>query len=238
MQKKSFLKLISCFALILFSFGFKASRMQTDVIGIDILLNPDQTMLDSAKAYNALMRKNYSGPGSFSLDAVHTPHVSVLQCFIKSADLKKVIDAVDKVVRSQKPEKETLTSKGFYFIPDRTLGLAGITINTTPELLTYQSKIIEAVKPFIVTGTDSAFVQNANGSPIVKGLTEYVNGFIPDHSGAKFLPHVTIGLAHATYLEELKAKPYKSFAFKISSASIYHLGDYGTAQKRLWTSAK
>ena len=238
MQKKSFIKVISCLALILFSLSFKTSIRQTDVIGIDILLNPNQTMLDSARAYNALMRKNYSGPGSFSLDAVHTPHVSVLQCFIKNEDLKKVIDEVDKVVKREKPEKETLTSKGFYFIPDKTLGLAGITINTTPKLLTYQSKIIEAVKPYIVTGTDAAFVQNANGRPIVKGLTEYVNGFIPDHSGAKFLPHVTIGLAQGTYLTELKAKPYNKFSFKISSASIYHLGDYGTAQKRLWTSAK
>jgi hypothetical protein len=238
MQTKSFIKLITCLALILFSSGFKVSFAQTDVIGIDILLNPNQTMLDSAKAYNALMRKNYSGPGSFSLDAVHTPHISVLQCFIKTSDLKKVIDAVDKVVKREKPEKETLSTKGFYFLPDKTMGLAGITINTTPELLTYQSKIIEAVKPYIVTGNDSAFVQNPNGRPLVKGLTEYVNGFIPDHSGAKYLPHVTIGLAQATFLKDLMAKPYNSFTFKISSASIYHLGDYGTAQKRLWTSAK
>jgi len=238
MQKKSFFMMISCLMLILFSFGFKAALAQTDVIGIDILLNPDQTMLDSAKAYNALMRKNYSGPGSFSLDAVHTPHISVLQCFIEQANLKKVIDAVDKVVKSEKPQTETLTSKGFYYLPDKTMGLAGITINTTPKLLTYQSKIIEAVKPYIVTGSDAAFVQNPNGRPMVNGLTEYVNGFIPDHSGAKYLPHVTIGLAQATYLKELMAKPYQSFSFKISSASIYHLGDYGTAQKRLWTSAK
>jgi hypothetical protein len=238
MQKKSLFKVISCFVLIFFSLSFSSSVAQTNVIGIDILLNPDQTMLDSAKAYNALMRKNYSGPGSFSLDAVHTPHVSVLQCFVETANLKKVFDAVDKVVKSQQPQKETLTSEGFYYIPDNTMGLAGITINTTPKLLEYQSKIIEAVKPLIVRGTDAAFVQNANGRPIVKGLTEYVNGFIPDHSGAKYLPHVTIGLAQASFLDELKAKPYHSFSFKISSASIYHLGDYGTAQKRLWTSAK
>jgi len=238
MQKKSPGKVIGLLVLILFTLSIEASMAQTNVIAIDILLNPDQTMLDSAKAYNALMRKNYSGPGSFSLDAVHTPHISVLQCFVEKANLKKVFDAVDKVVRREKPEKETLTTKGFYFIPDKTMGLAGITINTTPELLTYQSKIIEAVKPYIVTGTDSAFVQNPNGRPMVNGLSQYVNGFIPDHSGTKYLPHVTIGLAKETYLKELMAKPYHSFTFKISSASIYHLGDYGTAQKRLWTSAK
>jgi hypothetical protein len=236
MQKKSFLRMISFFALIILSLSFKSSVAQN--IGIDILLNPDQTMLDSAKAYNELMRKNYSGPGSFSLDATHTPHVSVLQCFIEKTNLDKVIAAVDKVVRSVQPTKDKLTTKGFYFIPDKTLGLAGITISTTPELLNYQAKIIEAVKPFIVKGTDAAFVQNANGRPIVAGLTDYVNAFIPDHSGPKFLPHVTIGLAQQTFLKELKAKPYHKFTFGIVSASIYHLGDYGTAQVRLWTSAK
>jgi hypothetical protein len=137
MQKKSLFTVISCLALILLTLSFKASSAQTNVIGIDIPLNPGQTMLDSAKAYNALMRKNYSGPGSFSLDAVHTPHISVLQCFIDQANLKKVIDAVNKVVKSEKPQTETLTSKGFYYIPDKTMGLAGITINTTPKLLTY-----------------------------------------------------------------------------------------------------
>src|SRR5882757_856044 len=100
MQKKSFFKLISCL-LILFSFSFNVAIGQTNVIAIDILLNPDQTMLDSAKAYNALMRQNYSGPGSFSLDAIHTPHVSVLQCFVDKSNLKKVFDAVDKVVKSE-----------------------------------------------------------------------------------------------------------------------------------------
>jgi hypothetical protein len=238
MQKKSLLKVISCFALIILSLSFKTAVAQTDTLGIDILLNPDQIMLDSAKAYNGMMRQNYSGPGSFSLDATHTPHISILQCFIEKANLDKVITAVDKVVKSSRPTQDKLTTKGFYYIPDKTLGLAGITINTTPQLLEYQAKIIEAVKPFIVIGTDAAFVQNANGRPIVAGLSEYVNRFIPDHSGPKFMPHVTIGLAQQVFLKELKARPYHPFSFGIVSASIYHLGDYGTAQVRLWASAK
>jgi hypothetical protein len=211
---------------------------ESDVIAIDILLNPDQTMLDSAKVYNDLMRKNYSGPGSFSLDASHTPHISTLQCFVKTTDLEKVYAAVANVIKNENPTKDKLTTSGFYYLPDKSLGLAGITADTTVKLMSYQSKLIEAVKPFIVVGTDAAFVQNANGKPIVAGLTKYVNEFIPEHSGAKFNPHVTIGLAHEEFLKELLAKPYNKFTFKILSVSIYHLGDYGTAQKKLWTSTK
>lgn len=237
MQKKSLTSNIRCLALILFTLSFKMVVAQ-DVIAIDILLNPGQTMLDSAKVYNQMMQKNYSGPGSFSLDATHTPHISVLQCFVEKANLPKVFAAVEKVVQTEQPTKDILTSKGFYYLPDKTLGLAGITINTTPQLLRYQAKLIEAVKPYMVKGTDAAFVPNANGQPMVAGLSDYVNAFIPDHSGPKFLPHVTIGLAYASFLNELKAKPYHQFTFNITSASIYHLGNYGTAQKLLWTTAK
>ena len=238
MKKKSLTKKIGLLALMLFSLSIKIVFAQSDITAIDILLNPDQVMLDSAKVYNDLMRNNYSGPGSFSLDANHTPHISTLQCFVKTADLEKVYAAVVKVVESEKPTKNKLATKGFYYLPDKSLGLAGITTETPAWLMKFQAKIIEAVKPFIVVGTNAAFVQNADGKPIVAGLTEYVNGFIPEHSGAKFNPHVTIGLAQADFLKALLAKPYHKFTFGILAVSIYHLGDYGTAQKKLWSSAK
>jgi 2'-5' RNA ligase superfamily len=238
MKQISFIKIISCMAFILFSSSLKYASAQTGITAIDILLGPDKTMLDSAKVYNNLMRKNYSGAGSFSLDATHNPHITVLQCFVKTADLEKVYAAVARVVKSDQPTKEKLTASGFYYIPVSGLGLAGITADTTARLMRFQNKIIEAVKPFIVVGTNAAFVQNANGAPIAAGTAEYVNAFVPEHSGAKYNPHVTIGLAKETFLKELVAKPYRQFTFKSSSVGIYQLGDFGTAQKKLWTSAK
>jgi hypothetical protein len=238
MKQNSFIKIISCLALILFSFSFKYTSAQSAITAIDVLLDPDKAMLDSAKVYNDLMRKNYNGAGSFALDATHNPHITVLQCFVKTADLEKVYTAVAKVVKSEQPTKEKLTASGFYYIPIGGLGLAGITADTTSRLMRFQSKLIEALKPYIVKGTDTAFVQNTNGAPIAAGTSDYVNGFIPDHSGAKYNPHVTIGLAKEPFLKELLAKPYHKFTFKISSVSIYQLGDFGTAQKKLWTSAK
>ena len=238
MKRNALPTIITCFVLILYSSSINVLLAQSDITAIDILLNPDQTMLDSAKVYNGIMQKNYAGPGSYSLDELHTPHITVLQCFVRSADLKKVYKAVAHVVKQEKPTNEQLTSKGFYYFPTKDLGLAGITINTTPGLLQFQSKIIEALKPYIVVGTDAAFVQNADGTPIAAGSKEYVNGFIADHSGAKYNPHVTIGLAHQDFLKDLFEKPYRSFPFKCTSVSIYHLGDFGTARTKLWTSFK
>ena len=236
MKQNSFLKNFRYLALIMFSLSFQMVLAQSDIIAIDVLLDPDQTMLDSAKVYNESMQKNYSGPGSFSLDASHAPHVTVLQCFVKRTDLEKVYKAVSKVVKKEKPTEEKLTATGFYYIAAGGLGLAGITADTTVKLMRFHTKVIEAVKPFMVEGTDAAFVQNANGTPLMRGTAHYVNTFVPDHSGVNFNPHVTIGLAKEDFLKELVAKPYNKFTFKNISVSIYHLGDLGTAQKKLWTS--
>jgi hypothetical protein len=211
---------------------------QSGITAIDILMEPDQTMLDSAKVYNGMMQKNYSGTGSYSLDELHRPHITVLQCFVQTADLEKVYAAVEKVVKKAPPSKEKITTSGFYYFPYKNLGLAGITASPSPGLLKFQAKIIEALKPFIVVGTDAAFVQNIDGTAIAAGSSDYVNGFIQDHAGAKYNPHVTIGLAHEDYLKALIAAPYHKFTFKCSAVSIYHLGDFGTARTKLWTSVK
>jgi len=236
MKQKSLNRIIGSIALLVILFAFNSVKAQSKLLAIDVLLDPDQTMFDSAKIYNNLMQQNYSGPGSFALDASHSPHITVLQCFVAASDFEKVKAAVAKVVKSEKPETDKLTASGFYYIPLNGLGLAGITAKPTPKLLSFQSKIIEVLNPFMVTGTNAAFVQNVDGKDIAAGTSEYVNAFVPDHSGAKYNPHVTIGLAHEAFLKELTSKTFNSFSFKSASVSIYQLGDFGTAQKKLWTS--
>lgn len=234
-EQSTFIKLFSCLILIFASISVNGSYAQSNITAIDVLLNPDLTMIDSAEVYNAIMLKNYSGPGSYSLDELHTPHITVLQCFVLSADLEKVYASVAKVVETENPMNEKLTSKGFYYYPSDGLGLAGITIDTTPGLLHFQSEIIKALKPYMLEGNDSAFVQNTDGTPIAAGFSDYVNEFIAEHSGVKYNPHVTIGLAYEDFLKELIAKPYSKFTFKCETVSIYHLGDFGTARTKPWT---
>jgi len=234
MKQKSLNRII---ALLLILFAFNSVKAQSKLLAIDVLLDPDQTMLDSAKVYNNLIQHDYSGPGSFALDATHSPHISVLQCFIAASDLEKVKAAVAKVVKSEKPEADKLTASAFYYIPLNGLGLAGITAKPTPKLLSFQSKIIEVLKPFMIKGSNAAFVKNADEKEIATGTSEYVNTFVPDHSGDKYNPYVTIGLAHEDFLKALISKPFNTFSFKCSSVSIYHLGDFGTAQIKLWSTA-
>jgi hypothetical protein len=68
---------------------------------------------------------------------------------------------------------------------------------------------------------------------IVPQLIEYVRVFVPEHSGAHYSPHVTIGIGTVDYLNALLAAPFDTFTFSPVGASVYHLGNYGTAMTKL-----
>ncbi len=204
MKQKSLISTIGWLTLVVFAQSIKTVVANSDIVAIDVLLDPDKNMLDSAKAYNKMMRKNYSGPGSFSLDDSYVPHLTVMQCHVKRADHQSIYSAVSKVIKEEQPTKGNQTARSFYYLPMGGLGLAGITTDTTTQLMRFQSKLIEVMKPFIVVGTDATFVQNENGKPITAGTSEYVNGFISGYSGVNYNPHVTIGLAN---LPQFKRKP-------------------------------
>src|SRR6266581_7465693 len=68
---------------------------QDPVTAIDILLEPDATMLHHAEAVNARLLKVY--PKGFTLDSTHRPHITMVQRFVRTADLDKVYAAAGKV---------------------------------------------------------------------------------------------------------------------------------------------
>ena len=61
----------------------------------------------------------------------------------------------------------------------------------------------------------------------------YVEVYVPEHSGEHLLLHVTTGLAPIDYLKKMLAEPFEDFTFCPSGASVFHLGNYGTARAKL-----
>src|SRR5260370_32011808 len=78
-----------------------SSAQQNPVTAIDIALEPDATMIQHAQAANARLLKSF--PKGFALDATHNPHVTMLQQFVRTADLEKLYGAVNKVLPTEKP---------------------------------------------------------------------------------------------------------------------------------------
>jgi hypothetical protein len=62
---------------------------------------------------------------------------------------------------------------------------------------------------------------------------QYIAAFIPEHSGDHYAPHVTIGIGLIDFLDKMLAAPFDNFTFSPAGASVYHLGNYGTAMTKL-----
>lgn len=205
---------------------------ERSVTAIDTLLEPDTVMIEHASADNARLLKNF--PKGYTLGGVHAPHISMLQRYAYTDQLDKLYAAVDKVFAEEDPVSWKLKAFKYYYIPAGPIGLGGIVVEPTPELLRLQQKLIDAEAPFLApTGTAAAFVTTPEDPEIVAPLIEYVRVFIPEHSGAQFSPHVTIGLGTIDYLNAMLAEPFAQFTFSPVGASIYHLGNYGTAMVKL-----
>jgi hypothetical protein len=113
------------------------------------------------------------------------------------------------------------------------LGLSGIVVKTTPELIKLQQDLIAAVAPYTVqTGTASAFVTSPAAPDINAATIHYIEVYVPEHSGQHLELHVTTGIASVDYLNKMLAEPFEDFTFSPSGASVFHLGNYGTAQAR------
>jgi len=209
-----------------------AAFAQNDVTAIDILLEPDATMLKHAAAENQKLLAVY--PKGFALDAAHTPHITLLQTFVRTADLDQVYAAVEKVFAFANVKAIKLEAFKYYYAPAGSTGVAGICAKPTPELLTLQADIIAAVAPYTVeTATVSAFTEPMDDAATNAAFIQYVSTFVPKLTGEHFNPHVSIGVAPKDYLDKMVAGPFEPFTFSPAGAAVFQLGPYGTAAKKL-----
>jgi hypothetical protein len=201
-------------------------------VAIDIALEPDTIMLQRAQSVNAKLLKAF--PKGFALDTTHHPHVSVLQRYVSTSALQQIYNVVGKVLAEASPLGWKLTAFKYYYLPGGPIGLAGIVVRPTDELLALQQGLIEAVAPFTVkTGTAASFFTTAEEPDINQPTIDYVAAFVPHATGTHFNPHVTIGVGTVDYLDKMLAEPFNDFTFSPAGASVYQLGNYGTARKAL-----
>jgi hypothetical protein len=202
------------------------------VTAVDIALEPDDVMIQHAEAANARLLQEF--PQGFALDATHHPHITMLQQFVRTADLDQVYAAAGQAFEEERPLTWKLKAFKYYYIPSPPFGLAGIVVEPTPDLLRLQQKVIAAVTPFTVpSGTPAAFMSTDDGRDIQPDLLQYVAGFVKVAAGPKFNPHVTTGVGTQVFLDKLLAEPFAAFTFSPAGASVYQLGTFGTARREL-----
>lgn len=211
---------------------WKTVLSDNSVTAIDILLEPDDTMLARAAAVNTELLGVFAG--GFPLDATHRPHVTLIQRFVRTADLEEVSTAARRVLAGYDLAAMELEAFAHYYIPNGDVGVAGIVIRPTPQLLELQRELLDAVAPFTVsTGGSGAFVTTPDDLVINPALISYVETFDPNGVGEHFNPHVTTGVGPREYLDTMLAEPFDTFTFTTPRAAVYQLGQWGTASRKL-----
>ncbi len=214
------------------STGLSQTAKQPSITAIDILLEPDATMLKHAEGNNARLLAVF--PKGFALDATHTPHITLVQRFVRTADLERVYAVVGKVLANADVKDMKLEAFKYYYAPGGAVGVAGICAKPTAQILKLQADIIAAVRPFTVeTGPIDAFTVPHSDPAMDAALIQYVSTFVPKMSGENFNPHVSTGVAPKEYLDKMLAEPFAPFDFSPAGAAVYQLGPFGTAAKKL-----
>lgn len=202
------------------------------ITAINVALEPDATMIRHAEAANASLRKVF--PEGYALDATHRPHITMLQRFVRTTDLDKAYTAVSNILAGEKPAGWTLKAFKYDYVVLDKAGVTVILIEPADQLVQFQQKLIDAVAPFTIEkGTAAAFFTTPEKPDINEPTIDYVTHYVPNSSGKKLIPHVTVGVAPPDYLKKMVTEPFDAFTFSPSALSVYQLGNFGTARKKL-----
>ncbi|MFG3350315.1 hypothetical protein ACGF1Z_35365 [Streptomyces sp. NPDC048018] len=204
-------------------------------MAVDVLLNPDESMIALAKQVNARMLTSIPAPTGFTLDEHHQPHITTLQRYVRTAALDQVYATIDDVAASVDLSTLKLTTHSIAHMEVQpSIGLAAIVVKPGPEVLDLQARLIGALRPYTGSnGTADAYVRTDAEPDINAPTLTYIENYVPDHSGENYLPHITVGLATLTDLKTIEAEPFEPLTFSARGISIYQLGNNGTAARAL-----
>jgi hypothetical protein len=205
----------------------------TDLTAIDILVNPDDAAIAKAHAFNARMRQ--SVPSGFALDATHQPHITTLQRYVRTADLDRVYEAVENTINATAVGtlgyEAVAIGHADWGVPGQ--GLAALVIKPSAEVLDFQTNLLRSVTPYLGSdGTPDAFVRDP-GELISQSTMDWVQNYVPNQIGAKYIAHITVGFGTLDDLKAIEAEPFDAFPVHPASVAVYHLGNSGAARTQL-----
>jgi hypothetical protein len=133
-------------------------------------------MVRFAKTANARLIRSY--PKSFTLDASHLPHLTMLQRYVRTAELAIVFAAANKVLMADNAANLKLTALKYSGEEWGNTGLYATVVEVEPtaSLHKLQQDLLRAVAPFTVqSGTAAAFFTTPADPNINPPTIDYVS---------------------------------------------------------------
>lgn len=216
--------------LILFN---SCVQKQENILAIGVVLTVPQDVYDQSVELNRTLLDHH--PNNITLDDKHIPHITLMMGYVQERDLPKVeqvLKGLDKTA-----DQDSLWADELQYNKGKTESFASIGINRSQPLMALHKQGIALVKPYLIpTGSQEAYVQNTDGTPIDDFTVTYVPKFVADHSLENYNPHISLGVANTSLLDSLAQHTFRPGKFRPTSISLYQLGASGTAQKLLWKS--
>jgi 2'-5' RNA ligase len=189
-----------------------------DRTAIDIALLLPEAVNQRAKAANAALIAER--PDGFRFDASHLPHITLVQQFIRRANIPALIERMDPILRGIPPLSVRVTGVG------SSATAAHFAIETTHELDRLHRTLMDVVLLFEEAGGGAdAFC--SEGEPAREPARDtdvaWVSNFRSHSSYARFAPHITLGIGPSPAFRE-------PFEFTTDRVALCHLGRFCTCR--------
>ena len=207
----------------------------TDLIAVNVLLEPDQATLARAGALNDALHGSF--PSGFAFDDSHHAHATVVQRYVRRDDLSRLFGAVADSLAGAGIAGLRLQAVGLvsgrFGTPPGT-ALASIELEPSPTLTGLQAALVEAIAPFGRRGgAGEAFFRRGTEAAVNDETVAYVEDFVPARTAERYSPHISVGVGTDELVAELQARPFEAFDVIPVAVGVYQLGDLGTARARL-----
>jgi len=216
----------------------------SELVAVNVLLEPDAATKVLAAELNAELRdgrppsSSRASGGAFAFDRTHLPHVTLLQRYVRRGDLVQVFAAVGEVAAGAEAAGLSLRAgelgAGRLGTEPGTV-VASVGFEDSPAVRALHESLVRALMPFAATGgSAAAFLTLAGEPPVNEATVEYVEEFVPAHSGTDYTPHLTAGVAREADVRRL-ARDHSLIGRVITpvAVAVAHLGDLGTARQVL-----
>jgi hypothetical protein len=184
----------------------------SELIAVNVLLEPDAATKALAAELNAELRDGRlpdaarTSGGAFAFDKTHLPHVTLLQRYVRRADLVQVHAAVGELVAAATDAGDAVARLRLLAgeLGGGRLGtepgtvVASVEFEDAPAVRALHENMVRALAPLAVAGgSAAAFFTLADEPPVNLQTVAYVEEFVPAHAGESYTPHLTAGVGGA-----------------------------------------
>ncbi len=189
---------------------------------VDVVLLPDETMVNQAIAANRELVKKYGE--KIVLDKENClPHISLAMGCVEEADIPSVEKVLEEIAQETSlPDLKVVGIRASGNSKGKTVSV--FEVEKTKELQSLHEKVMDRLTRYFSNDVTENMIYG--DEDVAESTLLWIKNYRQKSSFENFFPHITIG-----YGQVENHSPQKTFA--VSKLSLCHLGNHCTCRKIL-----